>query len=262
MGAEASLVDHPTGGYRFLPGIAPYSRGVVAAEGHELVRIVFRSPPPYRVGLDLARSLLEAQDRPPTALCSVELRSPRPFDFPGFREFNAGYEAILAEWGLPVDGANPVARTNVAPAAPENVGGLVGEPSLYAFAFARPRPEGWSGRPSFVVAGAGELPEGSLEEADLVRGGNTSPEAIAEKARFVIGLMEDRLAGLGVSWGDASSINVYTVHGLDQPMRGLLWPAIGSEGSLRGATWVPSRPPIVGVEFEMDVRGVSMEMRI
>ena len=34
----------------------------------------------------------------------------------GFIEFNQGYRTILEEWDLLLDGINPVARTNVAPA--------------------------------------------------------------------------------------------------------------------------------------------------
>jgi hypothetical protein len=32
------LIDHPEGGYRFLPGIAPYSGGVVGAPGFEIAQ--------------------------------------------------------------------------------------------------------------------------------------------------------------------------------------------------------------------------------
>ena len=36
------LVDHPVGNYRFLPGIAPYSCGVVSAPGYEIVHVLVR----------------------------------------------------------------------------------------------------------------------------------------------------------------------------------------------------------------------------
>jgi hypothetical protein len=42
------LIDHPTGGYRFLPGIAPYSCGVVSRPGTEIVYVTFLKTPPYQ----------------------------------------------------------------------------------------------------------------------------------------------------------------------------------------------------------------------
>ena len=37
-----SLTDHPTGNYRFLPGIAPYSCGVVSSPAFEIVQVTFQ----------------------------------------------------------------------------------------------------------------------------------------------------------------------------------------------------------------------------
>ena len=127
------LVDHPAGNYRFLPGIAPYSCGAVSAAGFEIVHAIFQRPPPYRAGLEGVAEFLSAEGRPRAALCGVELRSPRPYTFQGFAEFNAGYAAILKSWGLFVDGVNPVARTNVAPVVDPPREGL-----LYGFSFTRP----------------------------------------------------------------------------------------------------------------------------
>ena len=47
------LVDNPKGNYRFLTGIAPYSSGVVAMPGYEIVYTVLQQPLPYRQGFDL-----------------------------------------------------------------------------------------------------------------------------------------------------------------------------------------------------------------
>ncbi len=81
-----------------------------------------------------------------------------------------------------------VARTNVAPAIdPPD------EPSLYSFAYATPAAHAPL---SFVVAGAGDLPDGLFDPADVVRSGETSADAMADKARFVMGLVEERLNGL------------------------------------------------------------------
>ena len=74
-----------------------------------------------------------------------------------------------------------------------------------------------------------------------------------EKARFVLGLMEGRLTGLGASWSDVTVANIYTVHDLpvDELTRAM-GPAVR-----HGMTWHYTRPPIVTIEFEMDLRGVA-----
>ncbi|MHC5544264.1 2-amino-5-chloromuconate deaminase CnbZ, partial [Singulisphaera rosea] len=121
-------VKHPTGDYAFLPGIAPYSCGVVSVPGYEIAHVTLHTPVPYHKGFDRIVEHLESEGRPKAALCGVELRSPRPFTFDGFAAFNAEYAQILDAWGVFVDGVNPVARTNVAPegCAPK-------EPVLYGF---------------------------------------------------------------------------------------------------------------------------------
>ena len=149
------LTDHPLGDYRFLPGIAPYSCGVVSAPGFEVVHVTLHRPVAYRRGFDEVERHLASEGRPRAALCGIELRSPCPFNFGVFAEFNAGYARILEGWGLFVEGVNPVARTNVAPEADPP-----GEPVLYGFSYSRPCDP--SLPPTFVVAGAGELPEGVL----------------------------------------------------------------------------------------------------
>src|SRR5438093_1480239 len=135
------LRDVPGGGYRFLPGIEPYSSGAVALPGHAIVHVTLCAPVPWRDGFALVDRHLRAESRPRTALCAIALRIPKPLSFDGFAEFNAGYREQLVAWGLLVDGANPIARTNVAP--------LVGaplSPSLYAFAYVPPGsiPHRWS----------------------------------------------------------------------------------------------------------------------
>ena len=83
------LTDHPIGNYRFLPGIAPYSCGVVSSPGFEIVHVTLQRPVPFRVGFEKIAEYLAAEGRPKAALCAIELRSPRPFSFQGFAEFNA-----------------------------------------------------------------------------------------------------------------------------------------------------------------------------
>lgn len=247
-----SLIDHPTGNYRFLPGIAPYSCGVVSSPGFEIVHVTLRRPVPYREGFARIERHLSAAGRPKTALCAIELRSPKPFTFPDFAAFNRDYAAILESWGLFVDGVNPVARTNVAPSHLPPA-----EPVLYGFSYTADCER--QAAPTFVVAGAGELPEGILAAEGIVAAGDTSPGAIAKKARFVMDLMEARLHGLGADWPAVTAIDIYTIHDITPLLPDVLLSRVGS-ASLHGLRWFPTRPPIEGIEYEMDLHGVRSEL--
>ena len=92
------LRDCPNGGYRFLPGISAFSSGTVAMPGHEIVHVTLTSPLPWRDGFAWIDRHLRVENRPRTALCGIELRSPQPFTFDGFAEFNEGYRGLLKEW--------------------------------------------------------------------------------------------------------------------------------------------------------------------
>ena len=248
------LIDHPTGNYRFLPGIAPYSCGVVAAVGYEIVHVVFREAPPYRDGFERIKQHLATEQRPAAALCAMELRSPCPFTFAGFSKFNAAYAQILQDWGLFVEGVNPVARTNVAPqVTPPS------EPVLYAFSYTKPTTRSLS--PTFVVAGAGELPEGVLSAAAIIAPGDVSTGGLRTKARFVMDLMETRLRGLGADWPLVTDVDVYTIHPLEALLQDLVLTRM-RPADRHGIHWHYSRPPIEAIEFEMDLRGIRTEIRI
>ncbi|SPF42259.1 conserved hypothetical protein [Candidatus Sulfopaludibacter sp. SbA4] len=237
------LIQNSRGGYSFLKGGAAYSAGVVAADGFTIEHVRLAHPVPWRAGFEQVDAHLGAAGRPRAALCAIALRSPAPLSFDGFREFNRGYVEVLKSWDVMADGVNPVARTNVAPELDPP-----GEPSLYSFACTVPA----TGTPlSFVVAGAGEVPDGS---SDVVCAGETSPDAMAAKARFVLGLIEQRLHGLGAAWNDVAVTNIYSVHDVNALLHSEILPRIGPAAA-HGVTWHYSRPPIVSIEYEMDVRG-------
>jgi hypothetical protein len=245
------LIENLRGGYAFLKGIAPYSCGVAALADFEIVHARLFPALPLATGLRAARAHVERMGRPAQALCGLELRSPRPFTFPGFAAFNASYIETLESWEMFVDGVNPVARTNVAPAfmPPE-------APAVYGFSYTMPAP----GAPlTFVVAGAGELPEGSLDAKDVVRRGEASIDAVREKARFVLDLMEARLRALGAAWEQATAVDIYTVHDVHALIEDTILPRVGAAG-LGGLTWHYTRPPVESIEYEMDVRGCRREI--
>jgi len=250
------LIHNPNGNYAFLTGIAPYSAGVTALPGFEIIRATLADALPWRQGFALAEEHLRTLGRPLTALCAVELRSPAPFSFAGFAAFNGEYQAHLIEWGLLLDGRNPIARTNVAPAINPPA-----EPCLYAFSYTVPTASQTDAR-TFIVAGAGDLrDQADLSPAAVVRPGETSAEAMREKARVVLAVMQERLFGLGMGWADVSGVGVYTV----QPLHPLLEGTVSCllhEATQRGIHWHYSRPPIADLEYEMDLRGVRVEIRV
>ena len=170
--------------------------------------------------------------------------------FTGFNDFNGRYVDLLKSWDILDGGLNPVARTNVAPESDPPT-----EPSLYSFAHTVLAPPG---PVSFVVAGAGELPEGSLDPHAVVRRGETSREALADKARYVLALMAGRLRGLGAKWKDVTATNIYTVHDMSALLTAEILPRIGRAAD-HGVCWHYSRPPIVSIEYEMDLRGCARE---
>ncbi len=244
------LIENGRGGYSFLKGIAPYSAGVVAGAGFALERARLAEPLPVAAGFERMAAHLDGLHRPAQALCAVELRSPAAFSFAGFDRFNGEYVKQIEKLRLLVGGLNPVARTNVAPEIDPPR-----EPVLYAFSYTVPA--GGPGR-SFVLAGTGELPEGSLNPREVVRSGELSAEAMREKARFVVGVLDGRIRGLGVSWAGVTAVDVYTIRDIS--------PVFVTEALLRagyrnhGVTWQHTRPPITGIEYEMDARGCASEI--
>ncbi|MEP9379916.1 hypothetical protein ABLE91_24605 [Aquabacter sp. CN5-332] len=247
-----STAPFAPGGYRFIPAVFQYSGGVAAEPGFKLVRARFRNPIPLKDGFAAIAAHLSAMGRPLTAFAACELRSPEPFSEEGFVAFNRIYAGTLKEWGLFDGTTNPVARSNVCPEiAPPP------EPSFYAFTYTV---EDAAAAPSFQVAGSGEAREGfaTYREA-TVRYGETGPDALREKAQYVLGEMERRMAALGFTWADTTAAQVYTVHDLHP----FLAEEIVARGAARGGlTWYFNRPPVAGLEYEMDCRGIATELVI
>lgn len=246
------LISNSRGGYHFLMGIDPYSCGVVAEPGYEVVHVTLRTPLPWREGFEKIDSYLQEIGRPRHALCGVELRSPTPYTMEGFIEFNVGYCDLVQSWELYVGDHNPVARTNVAPAEFPPAA-----PVLHGFSVTVPTTQDTP--LTFVVAGAGELREADLDEDDIIAKGESGPEAMRKKAEHVIGIMESRLLGLGASWDLVTAIDVYTVFLLEGLLEDSVLPKVRVAGR-HGVCWIRSRPPVLGLDFEMDMRGVRQEL--
>ncbi len=248
----ATLHRFDRGGYSFLEGGFPYSAGVAALPGHSIVRVRFRKVLSMADGFAAIEARLRAAGRPLTALCAAELRSPQPFSFEGFREFNTGYVDVLERWGLYRDGLNPVARSNVCPQfdAPA-------QPGFFAFSYTVPVAGEDPRTPrSFVVAGSGEWPEDQPFPEGIVARGDMTAAGFRSKADYVLATMRERTEGLECDWAALSAAQVYTVHDIHP----LLGPQFAAQGlTAIGLTWHVCRPPIEELEFEMDVRNTADE---
>jgi hypothetical protein len=242
-------VDAPNGGYRFMPGVFQYSCGIGALPGFAIERVRFLNPVPLKQGFTRAAEILKAAGRPLAAFGACELRSPAPFTEDGFKAFNEVYIETLLKWGIMRDRVNPVARSNVCPKIDPPA-----EPSFHAFSYAVPAE---NAPPSFVIAGSGESVEGRANYRDhIVRPGDTSATGMLEKARFVLEEMERRMSAFGGSWSDTTGVQLYTVHDIFP----ILESELGRRGVFRhGLTWHYNRPPVEGLDYEMDCRCVHRE---
>jgi len=263
----ATLHNSVGNDYAFLPGGAPFSSGVIALPGYEFVRVRFARPLPVARGFDAIAAHLRGQQRPLTALCAAELRSPLPFTFDGFSEFNAGYVGTLRRWGLVRQEGNPVSRSNVCP-----VHSPPDEPVFHAFCYTVPagtaqasvlttsdHSERAPGPRSFVLAGYAEWAEGTPFPDGIVARGDRSATGLATKAAFVLDTLQQRCTALGGQWEALTAVQVYTEHEIG--------PLVASEFAPRGLTrlglhWHPCRPPVEELEFEIDARCVRRELVI
>ena len=244
-----NTVDFTPGGYRFIPAVFQYSGGAAALPGHAVERVQFRTLVPLKQGFERIERYISEARRPLTSFCACELRSPGQFTEQGFRTFNESYVVTLEKWKLYDGKVNPVARSNVCPEVHPPA-----EPSLHAFSFTVLAN---SSAPGFVIAGSAESREGGVSYNErIVRRGETTLDAMREKARHVLGEMERRLAAFGYSWADTTATQAYTVHDLHP----FLADEIVRRGAARsGLTWHYARPPVQQLEYEMDCRSTLRE---
>ena len=239
-------IPHPVGGYRYLSAIPAYSAGVAAESGYEIHAERFRELRPLAESFDRIDRLIADRGLSPSSLVALELRSPAVFDLAAFHRFNDEYLALLRERDLITDDDNPIARTNVVPLrdAPTTPGVLT--------AFLVSSCDGGTGGGDFVVAGSGEM-SGDLRPDSIVAPGDITDAGFALKVDRVTEEIAARMAALGVAEPD--TVNVYTAHqpaALHELLRAGL-PVVERTGYVRWHT----RPPVIGVEFEMDCRRVS-----
>lgn len=245
----SDVVEFTAGAYRFVPSVFQYSAGAAALAGHRIVRETFASPVPVAEGFQRIKARLETQGVALTRFCACELRSPGQFTDAGFKAFNEVYVVTLREWGIMGDdNVNPVARSNVCPEI-----GAPPEPSFHAFCYV----VDGDGPPTAAISGGAEARPGDKPYSErIVRYQESGADAMREKALFVVDEMQRRLGLLGFDWSDCTAVQAYSVHDFHHVM-----PVMAERGVLgKGLTWHYARPPVVGLDYEMDCRVVSQEM--
>ena len=126
------------------------------------------------------------------------------------------------------------------------------------FAFTYTTPEaGASG--DFLISGKPEIRDGASPSERIVGGRDVSLKGLETKARIVMNAMRERVALLGCDWSKVTAAQIYTVHDI----RPLLDTVFAEDKvSQIGLAWYPAWPPVIGMEFEVDVRSVRTELVI
>lgn len=248
------LIEHDKGNYTFIRGGGPFSSGCAAQPGFEIVHAAILPFVPLAEGFELVERHLKEVQRPIDSLCAMHLRIPQALSPKGFEEFNRPYVERLRSWGLETDGANPVARTNVALEV-----NPVPEAMLAGFYYTDVSITRDRGPATFVLSGAAEMRQGADGKRELVAPGDTSAAGIRHKLACVLEVLTGHLRELRVGWDLATAVNLYTVHEVHHTLAALILPAIGGAARL-GVNWHYSRPPVTGLEVEIDAHAVRREL--
>lgn len=243
----ADVAEFALGNYKYIvsPG-GPFSSGVAALPGYALRRVRFARPIPMADGFAFIKKYLEHEGRPVTALAACELRSPAPMTREQFQGFNGEYLKTLHQWGCKAGDINPLARSNLAP-----ITEVPSEAMFFAFTYTVPEAGAGGG---FLISGFPEIKDGGV-----VGGRDVSLKGLDLKARFVMSTLRERVAALGCDWSKITAAQIYTVHDI----RPLLDTVFAEDKvSQLGLAWYPAWPPVIGMEFEVDVRSVRTELVI
>jgi hypothetical protein len=247
---ESMLAENSKGNYRFVTGIGPFSAAVTAQPGHEIVHARFLPLIALNDGYIRVEQHLRDAQRPLGALCGMELRIPKVLSREAFDEFNRPYIERLKAWGLDIAGANPVTRTNVAYET-----GPVAEPMLAGFFYTKPSSAAGA---TFVLSGAPEIAsrEGGVQ---IIARGDTSPAGLRQKLECILQVLDGHLSEMKVKWEMVTAVNVYTVFDVHPLLAPLLLPFLGA-ASHAGVTWHYARPPVSGLDVEVDARAIKTEL--
>lgn len=245
------MLDNIAGNYSFIRGIGPFSAAVTARPGFEIVHAAFNPFVPLASGYQHLERHLNDLRRSVNALCGMQLRIPKALSRQGFDEFNRPYIDRLKAWGLEVEGANPVTRTNVALEVNQ-----VTEPMLAGFFYTIPS----DGRAAtWVLSGVPEIASRDGANVQIVARGDTSLAGMRMKTECVMQVLSAHLAEMGARWDQATTVNLYTVQDMHPLMASTLLPALG-RASHAGVVWHYSTPPVTGLDLEIDACAIRREL--
>jgi hypothetical protein len=242
---------HPNNKFSYIPAINAYSSGVAPLKGFKLVGIRFDKPTIFSDSLKILANYLPKINLDMSNIVSFEFRSPMPFSFNGFSDFNKQYYDQLGKLELLINDINPIARTNVSPLFTE-----IKEPVLFGLHVLSETSET---NQDFVVAGSGEV-KGDLDPKNIIARADLTQKGVEQKVLFVLEEMKQRLFTLKGKYIEPTEINVYTVHEIPNLINIIneYLPGL-AKSSIH--VW-KCAPPILEVEFEMDLRRLSNQVLI
>lgn len=240
------LIDNKAGAYKILPGGAAFCSGVLPYEGYEIVRVLLRPWIPLEQGYGFIENYLKSVGRPVQSFCGIELRVPAPLAMNDWSSFNVPYLAQLRKWGLIFSDQSAVCRSNIALTlnAPTTT-------SLCAFSYTSPTS---AKNKTFFLSGQADIDANGKAIAD----GDTGPAAMQKRARFTIVTVSATLAKLGVSWHDTTQVAFFHANDIPDLWEPTLLGSLG-EALSRGVLVYRARPPIAGLEVELEARAVRQE---
>jgi hypothetical protein len=133
--------------------------------------------------------------------------------------------------------------------------GSVTEQCVYAFLYTVPSK---TNRLTFATSAMADLkrnPDGSVEN---VAPGDVSPAGMKQKVSFVIQAVDEKLQEINAPWSLTTQVRLYTVQPIGDLIPEIILPVAGP-GAHHGINWHYVYPPVVGLELEIDARGVSRE---
>ena len=221
-------VEAPNSGYRFMPGVSQYSCGVGALPGFAIERVRFSEPVPLKAGFARIAEIIKAGRPAADGLRRLRVALARALHRGRLQGLQRDLHQDPDRMGHH-EGRRQSGRAQQCLSGDRSARGA-GLPCLHLHRTSAP-----DAAPSFVVAGSGESLEGKANYRDhTVRLGDTSPEGMLEKAKFVLGEMERRMSAFGGNWRDTTGVQLYTVHDI--------YPFLDSELGRRGAA--ASRPDL------------------
>ncbi|WP_329474787.1 hypothetical protein OG555_24040 [Kribbella sp. NBC_01484] len=237
-------IRHDLGGYAYDPGLRFAGNGVVSLPDRVIDQAILREPLPFKEGCIALERHFDAAGIPLGSLCGLEVRLPATLSLSDFVSFNDVYMGQLDTWGLLRHGVSPLTRTNVSP-----VHEAPSEPTLAAISYVSERP---ARQPTYVISGIAELPSGGSYPQEVLRTGETTPDALHEKASLIVDVLERHLETLGLQWAPSDTVNLYSAHDLTHMVSDLL--ATRRHSPSYGLLWHNAAPPVVDLELEIDLR--------